>query len=460
MHIEEQDLHELLDDLGFLIAERQDAKLRNIMLSMHPSDIAELVEQLDKDEDRSYLFNLLDAERASEAILELDDVTRESVIEDMGNRRLSELVDEMASDDAADIVSELDEEDQEEILQRVEDEDEREVRQLLEHREDSAGGIMALEIVSVAQESTVDQAIAEIRNKADEIDEIFYVYVVDDDGKLIGLVNVKDLILSRGKRQLREIMSEDFVAVPVKMDQEEVANIARKYDLVSVPVVDDHDRLLGRITIDDIVDVMEEEATEDFHKMAGLTDEEEARETSTYKIVRTRIPWLVWGLVGGLIGAGLMSQYEHALERKLMLTYFVPVIMAMAGNIGIQSSAIVVRGLATGEIVYNDIFKRCWREIKVALLNGLILAILLFIVVAVGWYHKDPQPFTVGFVIGASLLLVIVVAGAIGTTVPMILRKMNIDPALATGPFITTSNDIIGLFIYLSIGTYFILDAL
>lgn len=452
MQLEEQDLKTIIDDFEFLIAEKQDAKLRNILLSLHSSDIAEVTNRLDKEE-QLYIFDLMDPETASEVIIEMDEVKREVLVEQMEHDRISELVDEMDSDDAADFVSELDEETQKEVLENVEIEDVREVEELLKHREDSAGGIMALEIISVQDSITVDEAIEEIRNKADEVSELYNVYVVDKNHKLLGLVPVRDLILAQGKKPISEIMQKDYLSVPVTMDQEQVANFARKYDLVSVPVVDEKNRLLGRITIDDIVDVMEEEATEDIHKMAGFTDEEEVREKAVLRIVRARIPWLVWGLFGGLISAGVMIRFESNLKEQIVLAYFVPVIMAMAGNIGIQSSALVVRGLATGEIAAQDYLARCGKEMGISLLNGIILSSLLFAVVAIGWHNKSEYSLQLALLISLALVMVILIAGVLGSTIPLVLKKFGIDPALATGPFITTSNDIIGLFIYLTIAT-------
>lgn len=456
MPFEEQDIKQIADDFKFFITERQDAKLRTLLLSLHPSDVAELIERLDDGDEQAYLINLMDTAPASEAIVELDEVTREQVVAKLGNRRLSELIGEMDSDDAADFVSELPEEAKEAVLEHIESADEEEVRQLLTHKEDTAGGIMALEIVAVPESCTVDEAIGEIRKKAEEVGEIYNVYVVDGNGKLVGLVNIKDLILARGQRRISEVMNTDFLAVPVTMDQEEVANLARKYDLVSIPVVDDQDRLLGRITIDDLLDVVEEETTEDIHKMAGLTDEEEVRETAVFRIVRARIPWLVWGLLGGLISAGVMYKFEASLQQEIVLAYFVPVIMAMAGNIGIQSSTIVVRGLATGEIVTHDLLWRFLREIRIAVLNGLILSTILFIVIYVGWHRYYERPLILAMLISSALMTIILVAGILGSIIPLALKKLNVDPALATGPFITTSNDIIGLLVYLSIASFFL----
>ena len=454
--MQENDLKEILDDFRYLIEAKQDIKLLNILMSMHASDIADLAEILHSDQQRLYLFNLMEAEMASEAIMELDEVYREHLIEKMEPRRLSQLVDEMDSDDAADFVSEIPEEEKEKVLEHVEDEDVEEVRLLLEHENDTAGGIMALEIISVHDESTVDESIDEIRRKAEEVDDIYNIYVVDRENRLTGIVTMKDLILAAGTRKVSDIVTSNIVSVPVSMDQEDVAILARKYDLVSVPVVDEDGHLLGRITIDDIVDVMEEEATEDIHKMAGLTDEEEIRETAVFRIVRARIPWLCFGLFGGLIGAFIMNAFHGSIQRQLELSFFIPVIMAMAGNIGIQSSTLVVRGLATGEIGTQDLMVRCMKELRIALLNGLILSVLLYFFVTLYYlYSKGSADTTMlALVISTSLLSVIMVAGALGSTIPLILKRFDFDPALSTGPFITSSNDIIGIFIYLSIADF------
>ncbi len=453
MPIEEKDLKTILDDISYLIAARQEASVKAMLLSLRSEDIAQLINHLKNKEERLYVFKLLDTESASEVIMELDEVVREQLVDHLGMRELAELVDEMDSDDAADFVSELDEEVVDEVLENVEEEDREEVRQLLEHEEDTAGGIMALEIIAVNQSWTVDQVIQEIRRKADEVDDVYNVYVVDDDGKLVGFVTVKDLIIASGDTIVKTIMDRDVLSVPVTMDQEQVANFAKKYDLVSVPVVDADNRLLGRITIDDIVDVMVEEATEDIQKMAGLSDDEDVRQTSVFRIVRGRLPWLITGLMGGIFAAFVMASYENSLRLEMTLLFFVPVVLGMGGNVGIQSSAIVVRGLATGEISGKDIFRRLLKEMKVSLMNGLILGLVIFTVVSFGFRESSLK---VGFLISSALMTVMLMAGIVGSTVPLILKKMNIDPALATGPFITTSNDIIGLYIYLAMATFFL----
>jgi magnesium transporter len=442
---EEVDLRDVADDLAFLAEAGEEQKIRTIVLSSHPADLADVIRYL-KEPYRSYVFSLLDAEPASEVLTHLDEVTREQLVKEISHERLTELVDEMDSDDATDIVSELPPEVADRVLEEIDVEDSAEVKELLRHEEDSAGGIMQLEYIAVRADETVDEAIQEIRSKAEEVEEVYNVYVTDEDGRLVGVLPLKQLVLARPGAKVAEVMDRSVISVNAEMDQEEVAQIVRKYDLVTVPVVDDQGRLIGRITVDDVIDVIQEEATEDISRLAGIT-EEEPRETSAIRISRARLPWLITGIIGELFNAFLMSHFEASLQRMIALAFFVPVIIATGGNIGIQSSAIVVRGLATGEIDLRQTGGRLWRELRVAILNGLVCAAFLFAIVAV-W-----RDTLVAAIIGVSMLMVILVAAVVGATIPLLLKRVNIDPALATGPFITTSNDLIGLLIYLGTAT-------
>jgi magnesium transporter len=367
-------------------------------------------------------------------------------------RRLAGLVREMNSDDAADFVSELPPDLAATILKQIAPEESADVRKLLAHEEDTAGGIMALELVAMVQDSTVAEAINEIRKKADEIDTINHVYVVDNNRRLLGTVHLKQLILAEPYTRLSEIMSRDVISVQVGTDQEEVAKLARKYDLLSVPVVDAQSRLVGRITYDDIVDVMEEEAAEDISHMAGIASHGDIRDSSSVlRTARIRLPWLVIGLFGGIVAAWILSFFENKLEQNIVvLMFFVPVVMAMGGNAGIQSSTIVVYGLATGSIGLGDMVQRLLREMRVAFLNGFLCGLLLLLIVTVVWN----QPHY-GILVGVSLLIVMFVAALVGASIPLLLKRYNVDPAIATGPFITISNDILGLFIYMAISTMY-----
>jgi len=449
--MEELDRQEILEDVSYLIEAKQAPKLRAIMLDAHAADIADLLTHMDG-EHRRYLFEALNLHTAADAILEVDDSTRQELIENWSAPQLAGLVREMNSDDAADFVSELSPELAEKILKQFAPEESAEVQQLLAHEEDTAGGIMALELVAVAQERTVEEAINEIRKKADEIETINHVYVIDNNRRLVGMVHLKQLILANPYTPLREIMNRDVISVQVGTDQEEVAKLARKYDLLSVPVVDAQGRLAGRITYDDIVDVIQEEAAEDFSHMAGIAKNSALRESSVFRTVRVRLPWLVIGLFGGIVAAWILSFFEGRLQENIMvLMFFVPVVMAMGGNAGIQSSTIIVQGLATGSVDIGDALRRLAKEMRVAFLNGFLCGMLIWLIITVGW--RTPE---FGMLVGASLLIVMFVAALVGASVPLLLKRFDIDPAIATGPFITISNDILGLFIYMWIAMLFL----
>ncbi|MCK5721631.1 MAG: magnesium transporter, partial [Gammaproteobacteria bacterium] len=354
------------------------------------------------------------------------------------------------SDDAADLVGDLPDDRAREIIERVGDEVSEELEKLLPYPEDTAGGIMALEFVGVKADATVKDAIDTIREKREEVENLYYIWVVDDLGKLVGVISLKDLVLEVTDRKISDIMNPEVISVHVDTDQEEVARLVKKYDLVAIPVVGDDQRLAGRITHDDIIDVIEEEADEDISLMAGVIDQE-ITEESTLKISRARLPWLIAGLFGGILAAAVINQFESSLEKILALSFFFPVIMAMGGSTGTQAATIVVRGMATGDISLVNIGKRLWMEMRVALVNALVCGILLALIV--GTWVSD---YGLGAVVGLALVLIIVNAGVIGSAVPMALKKWNIDPALATGPFVTTSNDILSLLIYLGLVTIYL----
>ncbi len=445
--MDEKDLKEIVDDFSFLIEERDTAKLSNILVDMYPADIADVLRHLGE-EQREYLFSLIDSKVASDVVVELDDSAREELLEDLDEERISELVDEMDSDDATDVVSELDNAMAERILEHIDEQDSREVKELLLHDEDTAGGIMALEYVSVNQKSTVDEAISEIRRKSEEVSQVYNVYVVDDHGMLVGVLPLKKLIVSSNRTKIQQLMISEVISVHTEMDQEEVANIVRRYNLISVPVVDSSGRLVGRITVDDVVDVVHEEAKEDIQRMAGITDEEQYGETSALKISKVRLPWLITGLCGGLLTAWVMSQFETSLKEIITLAFFVPVIPAMAGNTGVQSSAIIVRGLATGEISLLEARWRLLKEARVALFNGLVCSAIMLLAVTL-WHHD----LKLGFLLALVLFLAINIAAIVGAIVPIVLKRLKLDPAVAMGPFVTTSNDLIGILVYLGLAS-------
>jgi magnesium transporter len=309
---------------------------------------------------------------------------------------------------------------------------------------------MALEFVAVRSSATVQEAIDRIREKREDVENLYYLFAMDDDGRLAGVVSLKDLVLAPANSLVSEIMNPEVISVNVHVDQEEVAHLFMKYDLVSIPVVDDLNRLVGRITHDDIMDVIEDEADEDIALMGGVI-RAEITEESPMRISRARLPWLVAGLFGGVLAAFVINQFEASLERVLALSFFFPVIMAMGGNTGTQAATVAVRGLATGDISMVNIGRRLWLEMKVALFNGIICGILLGLIV--GTWLSD---FVLGGIVALALVLIILNSGFIGAAIPFAFKKMNVDPALATGPFVTTSNDILALFIYLGMVTLFL----
>jgi len=430
-------------------AARDAVALTEIIDKLRPADLADLVEIL-APEERIFIFEVLEPQGAGEVLVEIEAPFQESILSELDNQVLSEIVQELDSDDAADLVGDLPRERAQEIIGSLHEEASGELEKLLPYDEDTAGGIMALEFVAVRTDATVQQAVESIREKREDVEDLYYIFAVDREGRLAGVVSLKDLVLEDPGVRIRDIMDPEVISVPVSLDQEEVARIFTKYDLVSAPVVDEHYKLVGRITHDDILDVIEDEVDEDFTRMAGVMSSEISDE-SPVRISRARLPWLVAGLFGGILAAAVINQFEASLQKILALSFFFPVIMAMGGNTGTQASTVAVRGIATGDIGMVKIGRRLWLEMKVALLNGLICGALLGVIVGV-WISD----YVLGAIVAASLVLIIVNSGFIGAAIPFALKKFNIDPALATGPFVTTSNDILSLLIYLGLVTVYL----
>lgn len=412
-----------------------------LLTDMHPADIAEALRRLD-DEHQPVIILQLPAEQASDVIRELDDSTLERLLNNLSDHSIIKLLQELDSDDAADVVAIIDKERIPNILQALPEKDTIDLRTLLLHDEETAGGIMALEIVAVNQDSTAQDALQSLRSKRNEVDDVYNIYAIDRRGILRGLVSLKDVVLADPRAKLRDIMSTDVPIIHPEMDQEEVAHIFHKYDLVAAPVVDSANRLVGRITFDDILDVVEEETNEDVTMMAGITHEA-ISERSVFKLSWVRLPWLLVAFFGEVISAIVMKHFNVSSTKIIISAYFIPLIMAMGGNTGIQSATIVIRGLATGEFSLRDTGARLLREIGVALLNGLVIATLLFIVVTV-WLKET----NFGILLGFAMIFVLFMASFMGTIIPFVLKRINIDPAVATGPFITTTNDVLGLLVY------------
>ncbi len=436
-------IHKLVNKL---INTERTQLLKSILEPLKPVEIANILLQL-KLKQQLVLLENLDRETSSEVLNNLQDSPSilGDIVEQISTDRLSNAIEDMPQDDAADFVGLLDDEKAEALLEKLPEKDREELTNLLQYDEESAGGLMTPYVVAIRRDQTVATAIKEIQKFVKKKGfELFYTaYVVDDHDHLIGTIGTTELLLAERHKLIENLMNPEVVAVDQDLDQEEVARIAQEYDLVVVPVIDKHLRLIGRITLDDLVDVIVDEYNEDMGHIAG-TGDEEVSETSVLRASGDRLPWLLVGLFGGFLTALVMSLYENALISIPDVTYFIPLVAALGGSIGIQSSSIVVRGLATGAIQTTDILVRLWKELRVAFLNGIICS---FILAGMSWYLTDD----VGRAItsGISLLIVVCFAAVVGSTIPIILKRMNIDPAIATGPFITTTSDIIGIAIYL-----------
>ena len=437
---------EYLDNLRHVIDIKDNKQALEILKELHPADIAEIYDELSMDESQ-YLFLLLDPDTASDVLVELEDDDRERFLDAIPPKTIaSQFIEEMDSDDAADVIADLSEEKQTEVLSFIKDHEQAgDIVDLMNYDEDSAGGLMAKELVAINENLTVKQALGEMRDQAEDIDEIYYLYVIDDNQKLKGTVSLKNLLFSSTNTKISNLCEPDILSVGTATQSEEVAQIMEKYDLVALPVVDSLMRLVGRITIDDVVDVIREEAEQDYQLLSGITEDVDAGD-HVGRQVRARIPWLLIGLLGGILGALIIGNFEGDLAKYTGLALFLPLIAAMGGNAGVQSSAIVVQGLASGDLDLSKTGKKIMKELLVGAINGLICSILIF---TYNYFFSDSYALTLS--VSIALFVVIIFATTFGAFIPLILNKYKIDPALATGPFITTANDIIGLFIYLMI---------
>lgn len=438
------DLKSLIERFRVMVRQRKSREAEKFLSELHPADIADISDDLEEEE-LKFLFTLLDNETASEVLNELEEPTLEETIDLLSIEKLAALIQELPDDDAADIIAQFPDEIRYKIINLLDKDEKVEIQHLLKYDEETAGGIMTREFVSISKDASVEEAISQIRAASEDVEDIFYVYVVDNDGVLVGVISLIYLIKSKPNIKIKDFMYSDVISVPTDMDQEEVAETARKYDLPVIPVVDEDGKLVGRITNDDILDVMTEEASEDISYMAG-TDDEELQEKSSIRIASIRLPWLMVGMVGEIIAALVMSRFQGTLETVIALAFFVPVIIALGGNTGIQSTSIVVRGLATGEIDLFNMGKRILKELRIGLINGVACGLFIYFIASV--WQGNPR---LGVVIGLSMITVVLMASTVGAIVPLFLKKMNVDPAIATGPFVTTTNDIFGLLIYLGL---------
>jgi len=436
---------EYLDALKASVDEADVNKIKELVYDLHPADIAEIFDELEIEEARQIYLHL-EKEKASDVLIELEEDVRERFLSYLSGEEIAKDIANMDSDDAADIIGELPDDKKDEVLLHIKDvEQAGDIVDLLSYHEDTAGGLMAKELIAVNENLSVDACLDEIRRQAEEVDEIYFVYVVDNDNMLTGTLPLKQLLLSPGATKVKDICLKDVISVKTNTNSEEVANIMEKYDLVALPVIDSIGRLKGRITIDDVVDVIKEEAEKDYQMISGISGDIEASD-NVFQLTKARIPWLLIGLTGGVFGATIIGHFEHFLADLPRIAVFIPLIAAMGGNVGIQSSSIIVQGLANNSLGLESTSKKLLKELSVALVNGLICSSILFMF---NLAFND----TFGLTISVSIALVVVTlfASMFGTLVPLALHRIKIDPALATGPFITTTNDVVGMFIYFGV---------
>lgn len=440
---------EYIERLKELIEENNSQEVLKMMDELHPADIAEIMEELTMDE-AQFIYLLLDDEKASDVLIEIPEADRRRFLNALPPDVIaSRFIENMDSDDAADVVSELDEDLKLEVLNEIEDKEQAgDIVDLLEYEEDTAGGIMAKELVKVNENWTVAKCLKEISRQAEEVDEIYYIYVVDNDEKLKGILSLKKLITTNTGTKISNIYNPDVKKVHTSVRQEEVAEIMDKYDLVAIPVVDDIGRLKGRITFDDVIDIVREEADKDYQMVSGITGDVESGD-KIFHVLRARFPWLLIGMFGGILSSLVLSRHEATINQVTQMAFFIPLIAAMGGNVGVQSSSIVVKSIASGVRDIATTSQKIVREIIVALITATTFALLIF-----GYNFFAHGSTGITFLVSFSLFAVILFASLFGTVVPLVLHKFKIDPALATGPFITTMNDISGLFIYFTIARY------
>ena len=435
-----------IEQIASLIEANNSAELSLIIADLHIADIAEIIDDLSID-NAHFLFDLIEEEKSAPVLVELEDDTLEEILSDLTAKEIAEeVIDNLESDDAADVIGKLSQDKKEEVLALIEDiERASDINDLLTYPEDTAGGLMAKELIKVNENWTTIQCLKEMRKQAEDLKEVYTIYVVDDNDKLLGILSLRKLLLIEKATAIKDIIFTDIISVKATEDDEHVANIMNKYDLIALPVVDDLNRLIGRITIDDVMDVAKDEAEKDYQMASGISEDVESSDTA-WELTRARLPWLLIGMIGGLLGAKVIGIFDLSGDN-FELAFFIPLIAAMGGNVGVQSAAIVVQGLANDSLKMENIFQKLVKELGVGLLNGIICSIIILVAAFSLGYS-----LALSLTVSISLFAVIVFAAVFGTFIPLTLEKYNIDPALATGPFITTVNDVLGLFIYFMIG--------
>ena len=434
---------ELIDNIKRLITISDKEKLVKDLNDLHYADLAEIFELLEVKQ-VIFLVKIFDKERIADALAEIDEDLREIILENLSAKEIAEKIQELDTDDATDVISELSEDIQESVLSQIKDSElTDDIKELLKYKEDTAGGLMAKELVKVSEDLSISKCLDEIRKQAKNVSRVHSIYVVDSKNKLKGRLSLKDVVTAKSGSKVKDIYIPKVDYVTADQEGEEVAKIMSKYDLEAIPVTNKRKTLLGRITIDDIIDLIKDEAEKDYQLAAGISSEVEAND-SIFQLSKARLPWLFLGLLGGLGSVFILKDFEQIMNQPDLrnLFFYTPLIAAMAGNVGVQSSAIIVQGLAN-DLVKGSLLSRLLKEVGLSLINGLVLAIILVI-----FGQIVNQDLFMSLTIAGSMMGVIIIAALVGTFVPIILDKQGIDPAIATGPFITTANDIFGIFLF------------
>lgn len=441
-------------DLLEKIENRDEAATRDLLNGIHPADIAELIRELDTEE-AVFVISLLDEEAAADTLMELDEDDRHKLLEHIPNQDIARLfVQNLDTDDAVDLIQELDKEDQEEVLSHVDDvEQAGSIVDLLKYDEDTAGSLMGTEMIVVNENWSMPECIKRMREQAEEMDEIYYVYVVDDDNKLKGILPLKTLITHPSVSKIKHIMETEPISVKTDEPIDDIIISFEKYNLAVMPVVDSIGRLVGRITFDDVMDEAREQSDRDYQLASGLSKDVETRDTVLYQ-TKARLPWLLIGMIGGLASSLVLGGFDESFVTNPIMALFIPLIGGTGGNVGIQSSAIVVQGLANGTLDLKDSSVAIFKEIGIALINASIISLLVFLYNYFFFITGVEQSIMMSVAVSLSLFAVIMFAAIFGTLVPLLLEKVKIDPAIATGPFITITNDIIGMMIYMLVISY------
>lgn len=439
-----------IENIENLIDRHDEEGAREVIAELHPADIAELFQSLNLRR-AEWIFNLIpDKEKKADVLMELDEEDRKKLLEGMDPEQIGHFIDLLDTDDAVDLIQELDEEDRDEVIQHIDDmEQAGDIVDLLQYDEDTAGGMMGTELIEVNENMSMPECIREIRRQAEDLDDIYYIYVVDDDHRLRGVLPLKKTVTHPSVSKIKHVMETDPISVRTETPIEEVAIDFEKYDLVAMPVVDSIGRLVGQITVDDVMDEVREQSERDYQLASGISSDIDAGD-SVWTQTKARLPWLLIGIIGGIVNSVILTGFEAQIAAVTVLAIFIPLIGGTGGNVGVQASAIVVQGLANGRLELKNAWRQIGREFSVALLNAVVISGVVFIYILI----TEPRMYAVSCAVSASLFCVVIFATIFGTLVPLSLERLKINPALATGPFIQIANDVVGLLIYVGMATW------